>query len=160
MKSAIFFFFFLLVVSVVLFIQTPAKESQISEVEDKIKEIQEEITPVKREQKIAKPVEVQKETPKEKTTNELKLELTYTLDDMKEENITLKPEFEIKKLMQEQNKLEAHEHEKQMQVDKKNSEWEVDYEVGLEDGSLERLKNERSLKADMLNGKVGFIKSF
>lgn len=69
-----------------------------------------------------------------------------------------KPKSEIEQIMQEQQKINSYKQKKHSNNNKEN--WSVDYETGLEDGSIEKLKSAKSFKADMINGKVEFSKSF
>ena len=65
-------------------------------------------------------------------------------------------------LMKEYQELKKFEKKKNnLQINDKPSEeeWKVDYSVGLEEGSIEQVK-EGNLKADMLNANIGFQKSF
>ena len=69
-----------------------------------------------------------------------------------------KSTLEIEHIMKEPKKITAYGPTKY--AIEKEEDWKVDYGVGLEDGAVENLKNNRTLKSDMLNVKVGLSTSF
>ncbi|MFT5660029.1 MAG: hypothetical protein ACI9TV_000663 [Sulfurimonas sp.] len=69
-----------------------------------------------------------------------------------------KPKLEIDQIMEEHKKITTYGKEKDLT--KKEEDWKVDYGVGLEDGAVDDLKTDPTLKSDMVNGKVGFSTSF
>jgi len=72
--------------------------------------------------------------------------------------IDAEPSLEIDQIMDEQKKIDTF---SEVQYFKeKKEDWKVDYGVGLEGGAIDELKSNPSLKPEMLNGKIGFSKSF
>ncbi|WP_294965640.1 hypothetical protein [Sulfurimonas sp.] len=69
-----------------------------------------------------------------------------------------KPLLEIDQIMVEQEKINTFTKDK-YSIEKKKD-WKVDYEVGLDDGAIDDLKTDPSLKPDIIKGKVEFSKSF
>lgn len=69
-----------------------------------------------------------------------------------------KPILEIDQIMEEQKKINTFREEKYLI--KKKEGWIVDYEIRLEDGVIEDLITDPSLKLEMINGKIEFSKSF
>ncbi|MFT5835393.1 MAG: hypothetical protein ACI9RG_000282 [Sulfurimonas sp.] len=69
-----------------------------------------------------------------------------------------KPVLEIDQIMIEQKKINTFTKDK-YSIEKKKD-WKVDYEVGLDDGAIDDLKTDPSLKPDMIKGKVEFSTSF
>ena len=72
--------------------------------------------------------------------------------------IYTKPSLEIDQIMDENSKINNVGQNKYL-IEKKED-WKVDYAIGLEDGAIESLKNDRTIRPEMINGKVGFSKSF
>ena len=68
-----------------------------------------------------------------------------------------KPKLEIEQIMQEYKNITIFEEEYFIQ---KKEDWEVDYEVGLEDTGIKKRKPTPSLTPEMLNVKIEFSKSF
>ena len=125
---------------------------------------------VKKEKKVAdtKPI---KPTVTAKTTKEikpkvvLKKPITSPIFDTKIDYVGKndpltysKPSSDIDQIMQEHKKIHTLAEEKNPLANKED--WKVDYGVGLEDGAIDYLKSDPSLKSDMVNVKVGFSKSF
>lgn len=73
-------------------------------------------------------------------------------------SIDLQNPLEIDQIMKKQKKLNKFTEKDYSQ--KNDDDWNINYEIGLEDGAIEELKDNSILKPKMLNGKVGFSKSF
>lgn len=69
-----------------------------------------------------------------------------------------KPQSDISKIMEEHEKINTIGQEKYLTEKEEN--WEIDYAVGLEEGAIEALQMDGTLKPEMINGKVGFSTSF
>jgi len=125
-------------------------------------------TEVKKENKLLDPKPKTEPTIVIKTKQkiETKKQSPITLKDLSEifplfsnDNILdSKPALEIDQIMIEQKKINTFTKEKYL-IEKKQD-WKVDYKVGLEDGAIEDLKTDPSLKPGMINGKVEFSTSF
>jgi hypothetical protein len=89
--------------------------------------------------------------PKSKTTRTIVIDTKPKFD--------AKPISETEQILIEQKKLDAFE-QKEHSTKKTKENVKVDYSVGLEDGATDTLKNDPTLKPEMLNGKIGVSKSF
>lgn len=102
-------------------------------------------------------VKIQEQT----STKQIKVPIIDTKIDFIGQNNPVeysKTNLEIDQIMQEQKKINTYGQKKH--PTERKEDWEVDYGVGLEDGAIDELKAAPTLKSEMLNGKIGFSKSF
>lgn len=120
-----------------------------------------------------KPVAIPKVLPKPKQVIEVKEQNFITKEDLAKiipavdkidfigksnSLVELEAQSDIEKILEEQKKLDTFSNK--IHPTSKKEGWGVDYGIGLEDGAIENIKNDPSLKPKMLNGKIGFSKSF
>lgn len=166
-KILLFVLFFLLSIAIIILTIKSKEIDGLHTVTTEVKKENEGLeTKTKTEPKIA--VETMKKT-QEKQQNPIAKKdlsaisplLTNTASDKidfigKDNLVNKKPS--IDQIMVEQKKIDTFAKEKYL-IEKKED-WEVDYGVGLEDGAIDSLKTDPSLKPGMVNGKVGFSTSF
>lgn len=95
---------------------------------------------------------------KEKPTNISPFLYTPDAINKSDSFIDPKPRLDIDEIMKQQRKFDTFADEKSHA--KKKEGWKVDASIGLEDGAIEELKSDPTLKKEMINGKVEFSTSF
>lgn len=161
-KILFFILFFLLSITILILIKELRIEDKPSLIKTETKEVKLSVE--------SKPKTIQKVLAENRKETELKKQNKDNLSNIPILNdqidfigkndpmINPKPISEIDQIMQEQKKIDTFTQEKHLT--KKPEGWKVDYGVGLENGAIDDLKAQPTLKPKMLNGKVGFSTSF
>jgi len=138
---------FLLLFTALVVFMTRQDEQILPEVHQKSK-TPKEVTQVEQMPKV-----VEKNTTQTPPVKTLILEDTATYT---------KPQSEVEQILLEHEKLKEFEKQNNPALKKvgKKEAWEVDYDIGLEDGAVDEMKSKGTLKPKMVNGKVEFSKSF